>query len=288
MQLTIERSALLKALGHVQSVVERRKHHSDPVQCAAERRSGSSGLRRHRSGTWRWVDEAEAQVQVEGQITAPAHTLYEIVRKLPEGAEVSLLYSGDDPRLVVSAGRSRFNLPVLPAGDFPVMSTESAGASYVLPKEDLARLIDKTRFAVSTEETRYYLNGLYLHTVAEQGIPLLRAVATDGTPAGPGRDPGAGRGGGRPWRHRAAQDRRSGPPPAGRRRRPRRGPGLGPEDPLPDGRGLPDLQGHRRRLPRLSARHPARQTTNRPTSTTPCSPRPSTAWPPSRRKRAAR
>jgi len=81
---------------------------------------------------------------------------------------------------VVQAGRSKFNLPVLPAGDFPVMSTDTSGARFTLPKEDLARLIDKTRFAVSTEETRYYLNGLYLHTVAEAGIPLLRAVATDG------------------------------------------------------------------------------------------------------------
>src|SRR5690606_26080378 len=86
----------------------------------------------------------------------------------------------DDPRLTVVAGRWRFNLPVLPAGDFPVMSAESAGARFTLMKEDLARLIDKTRFAVSTEETRYYLNGLYLHTVSEGGQALLRAVATDG------------------------------------------------------------------------------------------------------------
>src|SRR5690606_6890864 len=102
------------------------------------------------------------------------------VRKLPDGAEVSLSYSGDDPRLVVQAGRAKFNLPVLPAGDFPGMSTDTSGARFTLPKEGLARLIDQTRFAVSTEETRCYLNGLYLHTVAEAGIPLLRAVATDG------------------------------------------------------------------------------------------------------------
>ena len=179
MQLTIERSALLKALGHVQSVVERRN--TIPILSNVLLSAGRDRLAFAATDLdMEMVDEAEATVNVEGQITAPAHTLYEIVRKLPEGAEVSLTYSGDDPRLVVSAGRSRFNLPVLPAGDFPVMSTDSAGASYVMPKEDLARLIDKTRFAVSTEETRYYLNGLYLHTVAEAGVPLLRAVATDG------------------------------------------------------------------------------------------------------------
>jgi DNA polymerase III subunit beta len=126
------------------------------------------------------MDAAEAMVNTPGQITAPAHTLYEIVRKLPDGADVELRYAGDDPRLSVSAGRSRFALPVLPAGDFPVMSSEGLSVRYTLMKEDLARLIDKTRFAISTEETRYYLNGLYLHVVSEGGEPRLRAVATDG------------------------------------------------------------------------------------------------------------
>src|SRR5690554_2841406 len=172
MQLTIERSALLRALGHVQSVVERRN--TIPILSNVLLSAGRDKLAFAATDLdMEMVDEAEAVVQVEGQITAPAHTLYEIIRKLPEGAEVALTYNGDDPRLTVSAGRSKFNLPVLPAGDFPVMSAESAGARYTLMKDDLARLIDKTRFAVSTEETRYYLNGLYLHTVSEGGQALL-------------------------------------------------------------------------------------------------------------------
>jgi DNA polymerase-3 subunit beta len=118
-------------------------------------------------------------VEGTGQITAPAHTLYEIVRKLPEGADVSLTYTGEDPRLQVHAGRSRFNLPVLPAGDFPVMSSEGLSDPIAIDTVDLIRLIDKTRFAISTEETRYYLNGLYLHVVVEDGATKLRAVATD-------------------------------------------------------------------------------------------------------------
>jgi DNA polymerase-3 subunit beta len=107
------------------------------------------------------IDEGLAQIDVPGQITAPAHTLYEIVRKLPDGADVSLSFSGDDPRLVIQAGRSRFNLPVLPAGDFPVMSSDGLSGRVPVDTNDLIRLIDKTRFAISTEETRYYLNGLY-------------------------------------------------------------------------------------------------------------------------------
>ena len=179
MRLTIERAALLKALGHVQSVVERRNTIPilSNVLLAADR--GSLAF----SATdldMEIIDEAAAEVEGSGQITAPAHTLYEIVRKLPEGADVELRYTAEDPRLQVSAGRSRFNLPVLPAGDFPVMSQDGLSSGLSVDAGDLIRLIDKTRFAISTEETRYYLNGLYLHAVTEGGQAKLRAVATDG------------------------------------------------------------------------------------------------------------
>ena len=179
MRLTIERTALLKALGHVQSVVERRNTIPilSNVLLAAERNSlafSATDL------DMEIIDEAAAQAEGAGQITAPAHTLYEIVRKLPEGADVELRYTSEDPRLSVSAGRSRFNLPVLPAGDFPVMSQDGLSSRVGVDAADLIRLIDKTRFAISTEETRYYLNGLYLHAVTENGVAKLRAVATDG------------------------------------------------------------------------------------------------------------
>ena len=179
MNLTIERSALLKALGHVQSVVERRN--TIPILSNVLLSANGEGLSFSATDLdMEIVDQTNAQVSGQGQITAPAHTLYEIVRKLPDGSEVELRYTGEDPRLFVAAGRSRFNLPVLPAGDFPQMSTENAGTKITLEAGDLIRLIDKTRFAISTEETRYYLNGLYLHTVVEGGLARLRAVATDG------------------------------------------------------------------------------------------------------------
>ena len=127
MKLTIERAALLKALGHVQSVVERRNTIPilSNVLLSADREQVSFSAT---DLDMEIVDEGAAHVDVPGQITAPAHTLYEIVRKLPDGADVSLSYSGDDPRLLISAGRSKFNLPVLPAGDFPVMSADGLSA----------------------------------------------------------------------------------------------------------------------------------------------------------------
>jgi DNA polymerase-3 subunit beta len=179
MKLTIERAALLKALGHVQSVVERRN--TIPILSNVLLTAGQDAVAFSATDLdMEITDESAAQVEGPGQITAPAHTLYEIVRKLPEGADVSLSYTGEDPRLQVAAGRSRFNLPVLPAGDFPVMSSEGLSGRITMETDDLVRLIDKTRFAISTEETRYYLNGLYLHAVVEEGQTRLRAVATDG------------------------------------------------------------------------------------------------------------
>ncbi len=199
MKLTIERAALLKALGHVQSVVERRN--TIPILSnvlLSARASGGLAL----SATdldMEIIDEASAHVQTPGQITAPAHTLYEIVRKLPEGAEIALGFNGEDPRLQVRAGRYKVNLPVLPAGDFPIMSGEGLSGPVSVDTVGLMRLIDRTRFAISTEETRYYLTGIYLHTLVENGREILRAVATDGhrlaladmpAPEGAARAPG--------------------------------------------------------------------------------------------------
>jgi DNA polymerase-3 subunit beta len=179
MKLTIERAALLKALGHVQSVVERRN--TIPILSNVLLTASQTGLAFSATDLdMEIIDETEARVEAAGQITAPAHTLYEIVRKLPEGAEVSLSYTGDDPRLAVRAGRYRVNLPVLPAGDFPMMSSDGLSGQVGVDTNGMMRLIDKTRFAISTEETRYYLTGIYLHTLIEDGRALLRAVATDG------------------------------------------------------------------------------------------------------------
>jgi DNA polymerase-3 subunit beta len=179
MKLTIERAALMKALGHVQSVVERRNTIpilSNVLLTADHDQVSFSAT----DLDMEILDDGVAQVDQPGQITAPAHTLYEIVRKLPEGADVSLSFTGEDPRLQIQAGRSKFNLPVLPAGDFPVMSSDGLSTPIAVDTGALIRLIDKTRFAISTEETRYYLNGLYIHTVMDGGVAKLRAVATDG------------------------------------------------------------------------------------------------------------
>src|SRR5207253_2808381 len=121
-----------------------------------------------------------AEVGQDGATTAPAHMFYEIVRKLPEGAQIVLEAPRDRAVLEIHAGRSRFTLQTLPESDFPDLAAGDMTHTFTLASANLKRLIDKTQFAISTEETRYYLNGIYLHIAGGSKTEMLRAVATDG------------------------------------------------------------------------------------------------------------
>lgn len=181
MKITIERAALLRSLGHVQSVVERRN--TIPILSNVLLRADNGELALTATDMDLEIVEAvPAEISRPGSATAPAHTLYDIARKLPDGSQVELDFVGDT--LTLRSGRSQFKLGSLPVEDFPAMSGGDAGHRFSLSATDLKMLIDRTKFAISTEETRYYLNGIYLHaSKAKTGgaeVAVLRAVATDG------------------------------------------------------------------------------------------------------------
>ena len=179
MKLTIERAALLKSLAHVQSVVERRTTIPILSNVKLEGRAGLLSL----NATDMDLDIIEAvpaDVVRPGATTAPAHTFYEIVRKLPDGSQVEIEHDAESGQLTLRSGRSKFSLACLPVEDFPVLSGGDLPFSFSLSAAELKTLIDRTRFAISTEETRYYLNGIYLHAATCDGVEVLRAVATDG------------------------------------------------------------------------------------------------------------
>ena len=224
-----------------------------------------------------------ADVARRGATTVPAHVIYDIVRKLPDGAQVSLEMTGETGQMQIRSGRSRFMLQALPESDFPDLAAGDLPHRFALPAADLKRLIEKTQFAISTEETRYYLNGIYLHTLEVDGQPRCCAPSPPTATASPGsrcrRPQGVGRHAGR---DRAAQGRRRDPEARRGRRRDRRDravPGQGPPDLR---RRRADLQAHRRHLPGLPARHPGRQRQAARRSSAAISPRRSTA---SRRSR---
>src|SRR6187200_1609331 len=179
MKVTVERAALLKSLGHVHRVVERRN--TIPILANVLIRADKSKLSLKATDLdLEVIDGVDAEVSPGGSTTVPAHMFYEIVRKLPEGAQIVLEASGDRAVLAIRAGRSRFTLQTLPESDFPDLAAGEMTHTFKLAAADLKRLIDKTQFAISTEETRYYLNGIYLHVAGTPKSGTLRTVATDG------------------------------------------------------------------------------------------------------------
>lgn len=179
MRATLEQSNLLKSLGHVYRVVERRN--TIPILSNVLIRADAGEL--HLKATdldLEMFEKTPAVVEQSGATTVPAHMLYEIVRKLPGGSEVMLSVDSDSSTLKLASGRSQFTLQMLPVEDFPDISAGDFSHSFSMATGEIRKLINHTQFAISTEETRYYLNGIYLHCVEEGGHNHLRAVATDG------------------------------------------------------------------------------------------------------------
>ncbi|MEC9434242.1 MAG: DNA polymerase III subunit beta [Pseudomonadota bacterium] len=178
MKISVERAALLKAMSRAQGVVERRTTIPILSNVLLEA-SGDTLSIRATDLDVEVLESIPAMVEQAGATTAPAHMLHDIVRKLPDGAQARLTDDGAG-RLEVRAGRSDFRLATLPKDDFPVMASADYACHFTAKAAVLRRLFDKAKFAISTEETRYYLNGVYMHLADAAEGKALRCVATDG------------------------------------------------------------------------------------------------------------
>ncbi len=178
MKISIERNAFLNSLSHVQNVVEKRN--TIPILSNILISTNNNNIILSATDMDIFVTEiTSCSVVEEGSVTVSAHTLYDIVRKIEEGNEIELI-SNDGNKLSVRSGKSKFSLSCLPKDDFPKIEETGLENEFKLKSDELKKIIDKTRFAISNEETRYYLNGVYLHTVELNGEQKLRAVSTDG------------------------------------------------------------------------------------------------------------
>lgn len=176
LHLSVEKSSLQKALAHCQGVVERRN--TVPILSHVLLRADQNGLKVAATDLELSLTETiPAQIYTEGETTVPAHLLFDIVRKLPEGAAIELQMDESGHSLKLHSAKSSYNFSCLPAADFPAMTEETLPCSFAMPSAQLINLIDRTRFSMSTEETRYYLNGIFFHQTADG---FLRAVTTDG------------------------------------------------------------------------------------------------------------
>lgn len=179
MRITVDRTNLLKSLGRVHRVVERRN--TIPILSNALIDADAGKMQLKATDLDLEVTETTgANVEKAGATTVPAHLLYDIVRKLPDGGEVMLEINPEGNFVSVVSGRSNFRLQCLPKADFPELNAGEFSHSFKFEAPALKRLVEATQFAISTEETRYYLNGIYVHVPDDEGTLKLRAVATDG------------------------------------------------------------------------------------------------------------
>ncbi|WP_208433755.1 DNA polymerase III subunit beta [Bartonella taylorii] len=179
MRITVDRNQFLKSLGRVHRVVERRN--TVPILSNVLIDADDGRIQLKATDLDLEVTESFiANVEQAGAITVPAHLLYDIVRKLPDGSEIVLSVDVNQSNTMsVISGCAHFQLQCLPKIDFPESLPGQFGYRFSLSALRLKHLLDCTQFAISTEETRYYLNGIYFHVVND-GILKLRLVATDG------------------------------------------------------------------------------------------------------------
>ena len=179
MEFKINSTDLLKALSHIHGIVEVR--HTLPIlsNIILEAKDDKLILSSTNLDIY-CSDKIKAEVLKSGEVSVSAVTFFEIIKRLPSGSEVLMIMEEGENEIRLTCGRSKFNLSTLKTDDFPIISDSDLSANFVLSADELIRIIDKTKFAVSNEETRYYLNGIFLHKAERNSIQFLRAVATDG------------------------------------------------------------------------------------------------------------
>ena len=176
MKISIARDDLLAVLNQVLGVVERRN--TIPILSNVKIEAVDGQLKLTATDMdLEAVAHVDAEIEEDGATTIPAKRLSDIVRLLPAGAVVRM--EDGDGRVKVQSGRSRFTLPCRPVADFPLMAGGELPHMFRIASGEMKGLVDRTRFAISTDETRYYLNGICLHESKRNGVAVLRAVATD-------------------------------------------------------------------------------------------------------------
>ena len=179
MDFRVNSTELLRALSHIHGIVEVR--HTLPILSNIIITTHDNLLSLSSTNLDIFCsDDLEAEVGRNGSTSVSAATFYEIVKRLPSGSEIHASLSEEDSTLTLKCGRSKFNLTTISPDDFPKISYDDLNIQFVLSATELKRMIDKTKFAISNEETRYYLNGVFLHQTQKNSIDILRAVATDG------------------------------------------------------------------------------------------------------------
>ena len=178
MKFRILRSKIFKSISHLQGIVD--KKNSLPIlsNILIEAKNNNLVL----SSTdmdISIVEKLNCDILEDGSTTINSQIFYDILRKLDDDSEIEII-SNDGKLLTLRANGSRFSLACLPKEDFPIIEKSNEGDIIKLNSKILFNLIDKTKFAISNEETRYFLNGLYFNIINQDNTSLVTLVGTDG------------------------------------------------------------------------------------------------------------
>lgn len=174
MRFSVSRASLLNTLSRVSGVVERRNA-IDVLTCINIKAQYGSIKLKATDLDISIFASLTANVSAEGEVKISAHTLHDIVKKLPTDLDVNFEMNNQG-KLLISCGNANFSLPNVVSNNFPVLEEGDHQYDFTLLSADLVDLLTKTKFAVSLDDTRYNLNGIYLHTDEQ----FLYCVATDG------------------------------------------------------------------------------------------------------------
>lgn len=183
MQFEVAKQVLLKAISSVNGAVE--KKNTIPILQNIKIESGEDTVQLTATDMDIMVNsQFSCDIKKSGITTVPAQMMFDIIRKTPDDSKI-LISQESENVLKIQVGKSKYNLPAIEAGEFPNLSQGELGEEIEIKSSDLSKMIDKTRFAISNDETRYYLNGLYLQALKKENATTnnefeLRTVATDG------------------------------------------------------------------------------------------------------------
>ena len=180
MKLQLSKSNFVKSLSFVQNIVESKTTIPILANVLLEAKQGRLNISATDMDITIFDKIKVNNIETDGATSVPAHTLYNVIKELPEDNPIDLSYDDSNKKLHLMSSKSKFVFSCLSKDEFPISSTESFKISFDLKADILKEIIDKPYFATSNEETRYYLNGLYLHSAISNNKNYLRAVATDG------------------------------------------------------------------------------------------------------------
>ncbi|MCY4304049.1 MAG: DNA polymerase III subunit beta [Aestuariivita sp.] len=181
MKFDIERNLLFKSLSRAQSIVQSKTTIPilQNILISADSERGTIKIRTTDLDI-EFMEELQVTIIQAGELTVGASLLFDIARKLPDGSLINFEFKSANNRLEVLSGRTDFTLATLPKEDFPKAISTEYDTAFSIEPQVLRPLFEKSKFAMSTEETRYYLNGVYMHIAKGDQGNVLRCVATDG------------------------------------------------------------------------------------------------------------